>query len=353
MTLSKDIGGAGVPFAAGVAAAAFLPYSSIYLSASFSLAATVAGMLLLRKHRNLAFMVLMFAAAGSLCALTGRLVPGPGLSGLFAKAGEALRNTVDSIPYPGEGTTALVKALTTGDRSALSRDTIEVFRKSGASHLLALSGMHLGIIYLILRCLFKPLGNSPLSKKMVSLLTVTLCGIYAMATGASPSIVRAFLFILLLETARLTHRKAAPMKIWCGALTIQLAFSPSEISSAGFQLSYLAMAGIFILFPVLRDWYPSDGMDRLNLPRRIWEGASLAISCQAFTAPLSYFIFGSFPRYFLLTNLLAMPVTTLLMVLSVATVGLSAIGLCPHILITANDYVCRLLVDILSIVSSI
>ena len=77
----------------------------------------------------------------------------------------------------------------------------------------------------------------------------------------------------------------------------------------------------------------------------------MAISCQLFTAPLAWVLFGTFPKYFLLTNLLAMPLTTAFMVLSVATVLLTAAGWCPSALIQATDALCQLLLTVLEIIA--
>ena len=79
---------------------------------------------------------------------------------------------------------------------------------------------------------------------------------------------------------------------------------------------------------------------------------ALAVSCQMFTAPAAWFHFRTFPRYFLITNLLALPVTSLLMMLSVASMGLYALGICPGILIRVTDFASDTLIFIVNIVSS-
>lgn len=362
MTFSRDIESLSLPFVAGIAAGAVLITvcrpALLYPAAGMALP-LLAGCLLLALRLRTRFSLLpLLLMTGLFCSLSwqlgtfGTVSEGPACIG---RAATALQTVVDAIPYPHARSGALIKALTTGDRSALDPALTAVFRRSGAAHLLALSGMHLGIIYLILTWLLKPMGNSPLARSLRYVLILLSSGAYVLVTGAGPSIVRAFLFIFLWETARLTGRETTPMKVWCGGILIQLALNPSVITSVGFQLSYLAMAGIFLLFPPLRDLYPSDGpvRDRFNLPRRIWEGAALALSCQAFTAPLSCRIFGTFPRFFLLTNLLAMPVSSLLMILSVTTVALSAAGCCPQILILADDAACQLLIQILEIIAGL
>ena len=110
------------------------------------------------------------------------------------------------------------------------------------------------------------------------------------------------------------------------------------------------MAGIFLLYPVLDGWYPRSS--RFDPVRKIWEAAALSISCQVFTGPLAWLRFHTFPTYFLLTNLLALPLTTLLVGSAVATLILRGIGCCPGFLIQATDVLCRALVWILQVISS-
>ena len=110
------------------------------------------------------------------------------------------------------------------------------------------------------------------------------------------------------------------------------------------------MAGIFILYPRLEAWWPKG--PRIDPLRKVWQAAALSISCQAFTGPLAWYRFHTFPTYFLITNLLAMPVTTILMGSAVTTLALRGIGCCPAFLIQVTDALCSVLTWILKIISS-
>lgn len=294
-----------------------------------------------------------FLLLGIFCARNAALPVADGESWMEALAAGAalkLKALIGGIPFPSTGTAPLLKALLTGDRSGLPPETVAVFRQSGASHLLALSGLHMGILYLIFDALTKTLGNSPSARFIRFGLILSAALFFTLMTGAGPSIVRAFLFIVLNETLRLLRRPRKATRVFCVALLIQLALDPAVIRSLGFQLSYLAMAGIFLVYPILEKWYPEGS--RFNPLRWLWNSAALAISCQLFTAPLAWIRFHTFPRYFLLTNLLAIPLTTVLMGTAVATVILSAAGLCPALLITATDGLGRLLLWVLEVISS-
>lgn len=179
---------------------------------------------------------------------------------------------------------------------------------------------------MIIKRLSFPLGYSPAARLCRSAVCVGLCGCYTVAVGAGPSIVRAFLFILINECGSLMPgRRRTATGTFALALLLQLAVHPGVITSVGFQLSYLAMLGITIIYPSLRDWYPGHG--GINPLLRIWRGAALSASCQAFTAPLVWWRFRSLPGHFLLTNLLALPLTEFIIVTALATLLLQAAGI--------------------------
>lgn len=397
MTETADIKPLALAFTFGAASGLLLSHISMhaaYISSATSLLAALTLTLITSADRRQAEILLLFLTAGVFCAATSTLTSLGAVAGkpLFAGLAADFRSMISSIPFPHEGTAPLVNALLTGDRSSLDDSVMNSFRNSGASHILALSGLHLGIIYGILLKVTSIFGKHPTVKAVRSLIIISLCGIYTLATGASPSLVRAFLFILINETARLTHRSNNPLRVYCAALFIQTAINPQVISSTGFQLSYLAMAGIFLLYPALKKWYPqeesagdmliekgaglteSDGLEGMMIdkgccrarrcrtswmktivsaaPRKIWDAAALTISCQVFTGPLAWWKFGTFPKYFLLTNLLSLPLTSAVMLLSVSTSVLFAIGICPDFLISLTDSSASLLLFIMKVISS-
>lgn len=397
MTETADIKPLALAFTFGAASGLILSRISMhaaYISSATSLLVTLTLTLITSADRRQAEILLLFLTAGVFCAATSTLTSLGAVAGkpLFAGLAADFRSMISSIPFPHEGTAPLVNALLTGDRSSLDSSVMNSFRDSGASHILALSGLHLGIIYGILLKVTSIFGKHPTVKAVRSLIIISLCGIYTLATGASPSLVRAFLFILVNETARLTHRSNNPLRVYCAALFIQTAINPQVISSTGFQLSYLAMAGIFLLYPALKKWYPqeeaagdmliengaglteSDGLEGVMIdkgccrasrcwtswmktivsaaPRKIWDAAALTISCQVFTGPLAWWKFGTFPKYFLLTNLLSLPLTSAVMLLSVSTSVLFAIGICPDFLISLTDSSASLLLFIMKVISS-
>lgn len=367
MAEARETVGISVPFAAGIAAgAALCPHlpgkpqfiaNLILLLIVFMTAITVRFGKPGGQRMSFAG---IFMIAGLFCSLSHSIasgIPEYGsgfISSAAANAVARLRSVIDSIPYPASTTGPLVKALLTGDKSGLTKEVSGIFRNSGASHILALSGLHLGVLYLILAKLTAPLGNSPVSRKLRYSLIIVAALFYSLMTGASPSIVRAFLFITLNETARLLGREREPVRILLAALTIQLALKPDVISSVSFQMSYMAMAGIFLLYPTLEQLYPKPdgGFWSMRDPfRKIWNAAMLSISCQVFTGPIAWHYFHTFPKYFIMTNLIALPLTSAIMVLSVTTIALSFLGICPEMLVILNDHVMQALVFCLKVIS--
>ena len=304
----------------------------------------------------------IFIVTGIFCSLNYHIASGiPEYESGFigsaaANAAGTMQNVIDNIPYPSETSGPLVKALLTGDKSDLTKEITGIFRDSGASHILALSGLHLGVLYILLARLTAPLGNSPWIRRLRYSLIIVAALFYSIMTGATPSIIRAFLFITINETARLLGRKREPVRVLLAALTVQLALKPDVISSVGFQLSYMAMAGIFLLYPTLERIYPAPSgsrLSRFNPFRKIWNAAMLSISCQIFTGPIAWHYFHTFPKYFILTNLVALPLTSAIITLSVATIALSFLGICPEPLVILNDHAMQALVFCLEIISGL
>ena len=356
-----------LPFCAGtvtgimICGHGVLHRTGTYLTAAISLPACILLLALCFFRRKKEGGILALAAAamfscGAFCwsahALGEMSVPDGKMTlaeELTAPPALWLKSAIDSLPLQDYGSNALIKALVTGDRSDVPASTAAAFRDSGASHILAVSGMHLAVIYAVLSRLLSVLGRTRQADMARFAVITSSTLFYSVMTGSSPSIIRAFLFILLRETAKLTGRKARPGNILCFALTVQCALSPAVIVSASFQLSYLAMCGIYFLYPALRDLYP----DNVPVMKKIWNSAAMSIACQAFTGPLAWFLFGSAPAYFIITNLIAIPLTSALMPVALAAALLHRAGMCPDVLVRAIDLSTVFLVDCLEVICSL
>ena len=273
---------------------------------------------------------------------------------VLENAADKVSAAIDGICFSEKSSNAIIKALITGDRSGIPPSIAESFRASGASHILALSGFHLGIIYGIVTWVLAFAGGRKTIRTLRSMAVMTLCGAYTIATGAGPSIIRAFIFIIMREAALITHRSSRTSSILLSALLVQLIADPASIHSVSFQLSYAAMAGIAYIFPALQSFWPAEdkGKDQeWPVLRKIWSSAALSLSCQLTTGPLAFLYFNSFPKHFLLTNLIAIPVTSLLIPAALLTLCLDCAGICPEIMVRITEMLVTALSGSLEIIS--
>ena len=373
MRVERETAGFALPFTAGVLLAVYSGYhpGASHQAAYLAAFITVSLALILLMHpsrRKMSFVLpwlltcLAALGTGMICGFTSVDIGlGESHTGILhtirnraAGYGLRIQEAIDSIPFRDRSSNAIAKALITGERSDIPKDLIRAFRESGASHILALSGLHLGIIYGIVRGLLSAFGNHHRIRVLRSAMIVATCGFYTMATGAGPSIVRAFLFILLAEAATLCHRHRSTGQILMAALIIQLTFSPASAKSAGFQLSYAAMAGIAFIFPWLKSLWPGEiHDDRLSIRgmRKIWETCAMSISCQMTTAPLAWAYFGTMPKHFLLTNLLALPLTALTVPAILITLLMVSTTGCPDMMIATTETLISCLIRLLEIIS--
>ena len=358
MVVQKDIVAISIPFSAGVATAAFMPpgmtLSYIMAEAGCLVSLTLLAVLCAGRRSPRVLFPLLFYALGIFCCANARLnlTPGTHIWAAADKALRALDSLMDAVSFRHGETNALMKAMIAGERGALDTGIIQVFRRSGASHILALSGLHLGVIYGILSKCLAWTGNSRAGRLIRSIAIIAVSLFYTRMTGAGPSVTRAFLFITINEiSGLLSGRRRRPLAVLATALMVQLVLNPLIIRSIGFQLSYLAMLGILTVYPRLEGWYPEG--QKADPVRKIWKSMALTLSCQVFTAPLVWTTFGTFPKYFLLTNLLSLPLSEVFIVSSMATVGLSAAGCCPEIMKDLTDAVGQVLIKSLETIASL
>lgn len=370
MTVERDMAGTGLSFAVGIAVATVIAAHGFHLctygaSACLIIISAATCTLMHPIHNQLndkALRIITLATilcCGIFTSLSFSVLDTgqASISGLLADSASAfcekLKTRIAGIPFSDKESNAIATALLTGDRSLLNRDCINAFRTSGASHILALSGLHLGIIYGFLKALSSPCGKSAAAKGARSVIITSACGFYTMATGASASITRAFLFILLGEAAELSGRSKSLKSIFWSALFIQLAANPLSITDTGFQLSYSAIFGIAYIYPHLKRFWP-EGIGLIyNGLRWIWNSVSVSLACQMTTGLLAWSYFGSFPVYFLLTNLIALPLAGIIIPACLAVVILDTSGICPDILVRITEWLIQALTGSLETIASL
>ncbi len=219
-----------------------------------------------------------------------------------------------------------VAALTLGYKGDLDKEVIGDFRRSGAAHILAVSGLHTGIVYAILLFLltgfgrWKPFYEQRGRRCLISVVCILCLWAYAYLTGLTPSVVRSVIMFTLAEVAHMLYRDRISLNVVFLSAAIILAFRPTDLFSVSFQLSYAAVIMIVICsplfsFPALYKIRPQA----LSWGVRYVVGlVTVSLAAQLGTLPLTLYYFHQMSNYFLLTNLIVIPLAGVLVPLGFA-----------------------------------
>lgn len=202
---------------------------------------------------------------------------------------------------------AVVAALLLGYDDEISAELMGAYAATGTLHVLSVSGLHVGLVYLAFHFLLIFLERFKNGKIIKGLLIIMLLWGYAALTGLSPAVMRAttmFSFIVIGQSIKRTTNIYNTLAASC---LILLLFNPYLIFEVGFQLSYLAVLGIVFLQPLIYNSWSTNKW----FWDQIWKITTVSIAAQLATFPLSVFYFHQFPNYFLLSNLMIIPVATL------------------------------------------
>ncbi|MEM8892237.1 MAG: ComEC/Rec2 family competence protein, partial [Bacteroidota bacterium] len=195
----------------------------------------------------------------------------------------------------------LAKAMFLGNKTGLAKEVRSSFSHAGLSHILAISGLHVGIVFLCFNLLLFPLNLILHGRKVRMCLLLIFLLFYMLLTGASPAVVRAVCMLGTVLILRLFNLRYSAINIMAFSAWLQLVYDPQILFQAGFQLSYAAVFGLLLFYPLSQALIkgPFLLLNTLNG----WIGVSLLASL--FTAPFILYYFGEFPVYFLLANVLA------------------------------------------------
>lgn len=231
---------------------------------------------------------------------------------------------------------ATTGALTLGYKEDLDRELKRHFQASGAAHVLAVSGLHTGIIYALLLGLLtlggrrKPLYENRLGRCALSLIIIAAMWFYAWLTGMTPSVVRAVLMVTIFELGRMFYRQAISLNTIAAAAVLILLVRPLDLWSVSFQLSFAATAAIVLMANEMGKIVHYDHLKRLQGGKILnWVVGILIVSvaAQLGTLPLAMHYFGQISNYFLLTNLIVLPLASLLVPGGLITIALGGTSL--------------------------
>lgn len=217
---------------------------------------------------------------------------------------------------PGKPEAGIAEALLIGYKDDLDKSLVTSYSNTGVVHIIAISGLHLGIIYWLLGLLLNPLKFSRRTKWLRPLLIMSSLWIFTLLAGAQPSILRSAVMFSCIVIGESLSRKTSIYNTMAVSAFILLCINPFWLWDAGFQLSYAAVLSIIIFMKPINNLYYSSN----KLLDLCWKMNAVTISAQLLTIPICIYHFHQFPNLFLLTNFVAVPLSSLIL--------LGEIGLC-------------------------
>jgi competence protein ComEC len=253
------------------------------------------------------------------------------LKGLSAKFRDKVQKLLKEYHFKADEL-AVINALLLGQRQEISKELISDYSKAGAIHILAVSGLHVGIILWILTWLLKPLERLKNGRILKTICIVILLWMFAFIAGLSASVVRAVTMFTFLAIGLYFQRKNVILFSLISSMFFLLIFKPMFLFDVGFQLSYLAVFGIVWIQPKLYKIYSP----KYKVDKKIWEIFTVSIAAQIGVLPLSLYYFHQFPGLFMLSNLIIIPVLGTILVGGIVIITGALIGILPQVL--ANIY---------------
>lgn len=217
---------------------------------------------------------------------------------------------------------SVIAAMTLGDKTALSKDIKDIYSVTGASHVLALSGLHLGIIYSLLS-LFVFRHRWQMFSQVLLVLSIWA---FVFLVGMSTSVVRSAVMLTVYALLSLGRRDKMSVNTLFFTAIVMLIASPMSLFDVGFQMSYMAVLAILLFMPLMDDIVPGKYLMDHSLIRWGWGIVCISIAAQIGVAPLIAYYFGRLSVYFLLTNFIIVPAATLILYLSLVVLAMPSLA---------------------------
>ena len=232
----------------------------------------------------------------------------------------------------------VIQALLLGQRNEITAEIDTDYKNAGAYHILALSGLHIGILLGLLHFLLRPLELLPKGRTIKLVVIVLFLWAFALLAGLSASILRATTMFTFVAYALYLNRPTSHFNILALSLFfILLVLDPLLLFQVGFQLSYAAVFAIVWIYPLLQKiWNP-----QYWIIKKGWELVSVSIAAQLGVFPISLFYFHQFPALFLISSLLILPFLTFILGFGILVIVLSLVNSLPHVFVTVYDNVIR------------
>lgn len=243
----------------------------------------------------------------------------------------------------------IVAALTLGYKRELDTETRRVFSSSGAMHVLAVSGLHVGIIYWLITMVFGFIRKIKSGRVLFCGITISILWVYAFISGLPPSVLRASLMFSIFVVGETLNRKSAAYNSLAASAFFLLLINPNNLFDTGFQLSYAAVFGIVYLQPKLEKTF----VVKNKFLHYFWSLLTVSVAAQITTFPITTYYFGQFPTFFWLTNIFIIPAVMLLVPLGISVLFFSFIPLISNLLSILLNYCVKLTFLFLSFIEQL
>ncbi|AUC16986.1 hypothetical protein BTO06_02530 [Tenacibaculum sp. SZ-18] len=224
---------------------------------------------------------------------------------------------------------AIINSLLLGERKNISTEILNNYADAGAIHILAISGLHIGILVQILNYIFSPLILFKHGKTVRLILMIVILWLFAVFTGLSASVVRAVTMFSFMIIGNSLKQKQPVEHSLISSMLILLLIHPHFLFDVGFQLSYLAVFSIVKFQPKLLGIYTP----KLYVTKKIWELTTVSFAAQIGVLPVSFYYFHQFPGLFLISNLIIIPFLGIILIFGIMIIILSGLQILPQILI--------------------
>ncbi|HEY9362702.1 MAG TPA: ComEC/Rec2 family competence protein [Chitinophagaceae bacterium] len=223
---------------------------------------------------------------------------------------------------PGNKEAGLAEALLIGYKDDLDKNLVQSYSNTGVVHVIAISGLHLGLIYWLLLLLMKPLKQRKKFKWITPVVVILCLWLFSLITGAQPSVLRSAVMFTCIVAGENFLRKASIFNTLALSAFLLLCYNPFWLWDVGFQLSYAAVISIVIFLKPIYNWFYFEN----KILDAIWKLNAVTLAAQIFTIPISIYHFHQFPNLFLLTNALAVPLSSIILLGEILLISLSFVS---------------------------
>jgi competence protein ComEC len=251
-------------------------------------------------------------------------------------------------PYFSHNVFGIINSLLLGERKVVSKKLLTDYSNAGAIHILAISGLHVGILVLLLNYLFYPLLFIKYGKSIRFILLILMLWLFAILTGLSASVVRATTMFTFIVLSKYLNQKQPIENALISSMLLLLLCKPTFLFDVGFQLSYIAVLSIVKLQPLLYTIYSP----KYSIVDKIWQLTTVSITTQIGVLPLSLYYFHQFPSLFLLSNLIIVPCLGMILLFGILIVILALLKSLPQFLIYVYENIIHLMNSVVSWISS-